>query len=45
MSIVTAIWLRRRIAIATRGCTSRATSSDAQAFRVAHATQERHPAT
>jgi hypothetical protein len=32
-SIVTAILLCRRICIATRGCTSSATSSEAQAFR------------
>jgi hypothetical protein len=35
MSIVTAIWLCRRIVIATRGWTSRATSRDAQVRRVA----------
>ena len=34
-SIVTAIWLWRSICMATRGWTSRATSRDAQALRVA----------
>jgi hypothetical protein len=34
-SIVTAIWLWRSICMATRGWTSRATSKDAQALRVA----------
>jgi hypothetical protein len=35
IAIVTAIWLWRSISMATRGWTSRATSKDAQALRVA----------
>ena len=42
MSIVTAIWLWRRICIATRGCTSRATSSEAHALRVEMHRRHRH---